>query len=44
MPGRESIMTRPRCSGWKKRMGSRVLGQLTDPEMKNEGMWFIGEV
>lgn len=44
MPRRESIMTGPRCSGWKKRMGSRVLGQLTDSEMKTAGMWFIWEV
>lgn len=25
-------------------MGSRALGQLTDPEMKIEEMWFIWEV
>lgn len=44
MPGRENTMAGPRCSGWNKRMGSRPLGQLTDPEMKIEGMWFIWEV
>lgn len=44
MPGRKSMMAGPRCSGWKARMGSSSLGQLTDPEMKIKGTWFIWEV
>lgn len=44
MPGRKSTMVGPRCSGWKKRMGSRALGQPRDPEMKIEGKWFTWEV
>lgn len=44
MPRKEIIMAGPRCSVWKDRMGSSTLGQLTDPEMKIQGIWFIWEV
>ena len=44
MPRKEIIMAESRCSVWKDRMGSSTLGQLTDPEMKLEEMWFIWEV